>query len=205
MRAINTPVVVQRLRFFQIANRVVDPVLLLVEQGGIKPRRRVVGIQFFRPLKFLGGARVIARIRVSLAQITPQHGALRFQRRGHQQVFASVPGIAAADAAKTASQPGVAERGVHGQRLVEPADGLAGAVLRREQKSLQRERLGVARRQRQAFVQRFERGVGAAETEFQFRHAFPGKTEIRRVGRGLPRRMPARPAMKHPGTARDCS
>ena len=88
LRAIDAAVVVQFLRFFQITNGVVDSVILLVQQGRIKPGRWILGIEVFRQLKLFGGLRIVPIFSISFAQITSQDRALGFERGGQQQVFA---------------------------------------------------------------------------------------------------------------------
>src|SRR5205823_2926787 len=83
-------------------------------------------------------------------QIAAQQRTLWFERGRHQQVFAPAARVAATDAAETASEPGVSEGRVHTDGLVEPVDGFAGPVLRREQEAFQCQRLGIARTQFEA-------------------------------------------------------
>ena len=51
-RAIDLAVVIQRLRTFEVADGFVDAVLLLLEQGGVKPRGRVMRIELLREAQF---------------------------------------------------------------------------------------------------------------------------------------------------------
>ena len=46
-----------------------------------------------------------------------------------QQIFAASLKVAAVNAAEAAAEPGVAERGVGINRVLEPIDGLAGFIL----------------------------------------------------------------------------
>src|ERR1041385_5814057 len=129
--------------------------------------------------------RVIARIAECLAKITAQQGPLRFERGGNQQVVPSAARVAAADAAKPAAQPGIGECGSHGDGFVEPVHGVAGLVLRGQEETLQRKRLGIARSEREAFGQSLQRASVVAEAEFKFSHSFPCKAEFGRMGRRL--------------------
>ena len=172
---------------FEIANRFVDPVLLLVVQRGIEPTRRVFRIELPRQLQLMRGVAVVSRIAERLGEVAAQHGAVRFQRSRRAQVFPPGRCVTAANPAQAASKPRVRERGVHENRFVKLANGRGNLILRAEQKSFQGQRRRVAWRQRERFLQRGERLVHPAKTEFQFRHARAGETEIRRGLRGLAR------------------
>jgi hypothetical protein len=164
---------------FQIADRIIDLVVLLFHQSRVKPRRRISRVQLFRPLKFLGRARHIAGVGICLAQVTAQHGAPRFQRRGHEQIFPARINLAAANATQPAAEPRVAQSGVCFQGTIEPPNRVARLVPRGEYETFQRQRLSITRRECEAFVERFERAAVVPETEFQLRDASPRKTKLR--------------------------
>src|SRR5207249_676093 len=104
------------------------------------------------------------------------------------EIFAARLGVPAPDAAETAAQPGVGERAVEGDGLVKRLDRLADAVLRAQQKTLERDGLRVARRKFERPVQRGDGRVDAAETELQLRDALPAEARRGRLRHGLPRR-----------------
>ena len=189
LRAIDAAVVVQRLGFFEVANGVVDFVVPLVEQRGIQPRGRIFRVELFGERQLFAGVRVVAGGGVSFAEIAAKFGALRFQRGGDEQILAATGNIAEADAGEAATEPGVAERGIHGQCAVEPVAGGARFALRGEHKTFQRQRLRVARREREALIQGGERGGFSAKAEFQFCDARPREARLWRVGNGLPRKF----------------
>ena len=81
--------------------------------------------------------------------------------------------------AKSAPEPRIAKRRIHVEGAIKPRHGFTRLVLCGQQKSFERERLGIARRERETFVQGNERLVDMAKTEFQFRHARPGEAKIR--------------------------
>ena len=190
--AIDATVVVQFLRFLQITDAFVEAIVLLVQKRGIEPRGRIGGIEVFGELELVQGASRVACVSIGLAQIATQQRTLWFERGGHQQIFAPAVRVASADAAQTASEPGVSEGRVHTDGLAEPVDGFAGLVLRSEQEAFQCQRLGIARTQFEAFVQAFQREIRVPETEFQLGHPRPGKTKLRRLGRRLPREVQRR-------------
>ena len=151
-RAVNRPVVVKFLGFFQIANRLVDTVLLLVQQRGVKPAGRVIRIELAGQLKFVVGARVIARLAESLAQVTAEDGAIRFQGGSDLQVFTAGFGFSPANAAQTTAEPGIAQRTINGYRLVKLLQRVANPVLRGQKKPFQGNRLRIAGGKGEAFV-----------------------------------------------------
>jgi len=65
-------------------------------------------------------------------------------------------------------------------RLVKEPACFANAILRAQQKAFQRERLRVARPQRQAFLQRLQRALRVPVTEFKLRNPGPAKCKSRR-------------------------
>jgi hypothetical protein len=90
---------------------------------------------------------------------------MRVAARGRrdQQVFTPTEGVAVVNAAETAAQPSVGERGVHRYRSVEIRDRFASPVLCSQQETFQRDGLGVGWCKREAFVQSFERAVSPAK------------------------------------------
>ena len=147
-------VVVEVLGFFQVLHPVVDPVFLLVQQSGVKPGRRVPGIQVLGPVQFLSGQAGVSGVAESLAEITAQRRAIRLQRGGHLQVEPARLGVTPADLAKAASQPCVAQGRIDRDGLVKPGQGLTDPVLRHQQKAFERNRFGIAGRQLQSLLQR---------------------------------------------------
>ena len=135
-RAIDAAVVVQFLGFFQIAHGVVDAVVLFVEQGGIEPRGRIIGVELLGELQLMKGVRRIAGVGKRLAEVAAERGARRLHRGGDEQILAAGRTVAAAEPAQSAPQPGVAERGINCQCAVELRDGLGRPVLRGQQKTL---------------------------------------------------------------------
>ena len=121
------------------------------------------------------GARGIADLPEGLFQITAQQRAIRLQRRRHLQVFASGFSLPAADATKATPQPGIAQRTIQGDGLIEKFDRRVNSVLRAEQEPVQRDRLGVSRRKLQPFIQRLQRIGSATEGKLQFGDPLPAK------------------------------
>ena len=70
--------------------------------------------------------------------------------------------------------------------LIKPRNRGGDSVLRAEEEALQSQRLRVARRNGQAFLQALHGRPGAAKTEFHFRDPLQSKTEVGRLGRRLP-------------------
>ena len=158
-------------------------VSLLIQQGGVEPGRRVLRVKTTGQPQFFSGQPRVAGVAERLAQITAQGGAIRFQRRGHLQVLPSPLGAALTDAAHAPPQPRVAQGRIDCDRLVKKVQRFIDPVLRGQNKTFQRNRLGIARRQLQGLLQRGPRLRRPSETEFEFSHAPPGETEGRRFFR----------------------
>lgn len=56
-RAEDAAVVVQLLGLFKVLHGFIHAIVLFVEQGGVEPRRGVIGVELFGQAKFLPGAR----------------------------------------------------------------------------------------------------------------------------------------------------
>ena len=143
-RAVELAPVVQLLRALEVADGVVDLVALLVEQGGIQPRGRIVRIELLGAGQFMRGARDVVSLGKSFAEITPQQRAIRLHRCRHEQVIHAVAHLARADAAEAAAKPRVAEPVVGGDGFVELRERGSGFVLRGQQKSANGHRLRIA-------------------------------------------------------------
>src|SRR5439155_23739959 len=113
--------------------------------------------------------------------------------RGYLQVLPACVRVPLANPAQSASQPRVAQRRIHFDGFVKKVQRFAVRVLRGQKITFQRNRLGVARRQLQRFLQRSQRLRRVSEAEFQLGDARPGEAEVRRLfgGRfgGQPRRF----------------
>src|SRR5262249_4257611 len=138
-------------------------------------------------VQLLRCAWIITLFGIGLAEITSQQRPLRLDRSRYQQIFAPLEQIATPDAAQTPAKPRVAKCRVHRERTVKHLARFASAILGGEQKSFQREGLGIARRQSQALVQRVKCTASMAETELELGNARPDKAEIRRLGCRLAR------------------
>ena len=145
-RAKQAAVVVTFNGFFQVIDRFVDPVFLLEQQRGIEPRGRVVGVQGPCKVKLLESERVLLIMRKGFAQIAAQERALRFERRRHEQIVTPLLVLTSANPAQSPSQPGVAERAVGGDGLVERRERVVDPILRGKDKPLERDGLSIARR-----------------------------------------------------------
>src|SRR6266498_55655 len=153
---------------FQVAHSLVEAVLLLQQQGGVKPGRGIARVDFRRQTKFLFRVSAVSRVAEGLAQVTAEQRALRLGGRRDLEVEPSFLPASLSNAAQAASQPGVAEPAVNGHGLLEEVDGFAEAVHRAEHETLQRERLRVAWGQREASLQAGTRPPGVAPAELQF-------------------------------------
>ena len=92
-----------------------------------------------------------------------------------------VPVHSLTDLDQAAPEPGVAQFPVRGDGFVKLRQRGGDAVLRRQQKSFDRHRLRVTRRQFQRAIRCRQGATRPAETQFQFRHARPAKREVRRL------------------------
>src|SRR6185295_11144204 len=97
--------------------------LLLFEQGGVEPGSRIIWIQAFGQIEFPVGAREIAFVAISFAQVTAEHRALRFERGGGEEVLAAFETIPLSNPAEAASKPGVAQARIDVDRVSERIDG----------------------------------------------------------------------------------
>jgi hypothetical protein len=184
LRAVKAAILVQLLRPFQVCDALVDLVVLLAQQGGIEPRRRVGWIQAFGEIEFVVGSFPVERVGVGFPEIAAQQGSLRFQRGGDQKILPAAV-VAPPNSAKPAPQPGVAERCVNLQGTIEPFRRFRVPVAPGQQEAFQRDRLGVARIHGKAAFQGIHGCRGASKAEFQFGHPRPGEPEIRRSVRRL--------------------
>ena len=79
-RAIDLAVVVELLRTLQVADCFVDPALLLLEQRGVKPSRRIIRVQLLGQFDFFVRAPVVTCVAEGLAnqvltdQVLDDHG-----------------------------------------------------------------------------------------------------------------------------------
>src|SRR4029453_8075698 len=121
-RAVETPVFVELKGFLQVANALVNTIVLLLDQCGIKPGCRIIAFKFFGKVQFMRCALDVAVIAIGFAEIAAQKGSLWFQGGSDEQVFTPTIPAATADATKTSTQPGVAEGGVHIDGMIEPLD-----------------------------------------------------------------------------------
>ena len=177
-RAVQAAVLVQGLGLFEVADRVVEPVVLLLHQRGVQPGGRVARIDLLRELDFARRMHAVTGLVERLGEVAPQDRAPRLERRGHLQVFTAGDVMALADAAQAPAEPRVAQRAVERNGGVEGANRVGVVVLGGVQEALQRVRLGVARGQFQAGGQRLRGFADPAETEFEFGHARPGEGEV---------------------------
>src|SRR5262245_52381667 len=113
------------------------------------------------------------------AQVTAQQSSLWLDRGRNLQVFATPFGLAVANLAKAASEPGVAQSGIDLEGALEPADGFATVSLGGDEETLPGQRLGITWAQVKACGQCALGPRGAAVAEFKFRHARPGEAEGR--------------------------
>src|SRR5204863_2804250 len=102
----------------------IDPVLLPILQGGVKPGCRIVWIKFSRELKLLGGPSVISSVTEGFAGIAAYQRASRLQDRGRLQIQMPAFGIALPNPAQTTAKPGISEGWIDANRLIECLDGL---------------------------------------------------------------------------------
>ena len=121
-----------------------------------------------------------------LAEVAAQHGALRFHGSGHFEVAQPARPVAPADPAQPASEPRVAQSPVQRDGVLEERLRLVEALAGAEEKTVQRQRLGVAGAECQAPIESLQRRPGAGEAKLQFRHAHPRQGEPRRSRHGLP-------------------
>src|SRR5437868_14818356 len=98
----------------QVANGFVDSTILLFHQSRVKPGRWVIRIKLFCEPELVGGTAEIPGVTVSLAEVTAEDGALRFQRRRDQQILAPSREVAEVNPRQSAPRPGISERGIHG-------------------------------------------------------------------------------------------
>ncbi len=152
---------------------------LLVQQRRVKPRGWIVRVEAAGEFQFAAGQRVVAGVVECLAEITAEHGAIRFERGGDEKI--GNPGLrfTTTNPAQAATQPGVAQCGINANRLVEGRDGLLRSMRICQQEATNGMGLGVARCELQrAFDCRAGR-CAMAETELQFRQSRPGEGEMR--------------------------
>ena len=122
---------------------------MVLDQGRIKPRRRIIRVETFGQIELSGREKIISSVAERLAQVAAQQSALRLQERRRLQVLPARLDIALANAAQPAAQPGVAQGTVDGNGLIKRRHCLGNSVFRGEQESFQRIRLGIARGQLQ--------------------------------------------------------
>ncbi len=195
-RAIDAAIVVQLLRFFEVIDPLVDPALLLLDQRRIEPRGWVSGIELLRQRQLVQGAPVVARVAEGFAEVAAQSRPVRLEGGGHLEVLLPRLRLAAANAAQPASEPGIAQRPIKLDRLLKISQRRGNFILGGQQKSFQRQRLGVARREPQTFLHRLPGRPDPAKTELHLRHPRPREAKLgrslRRLPRGAPRRLEPR-------------
>src|SRR5205807_6841389 len=107
-----------------------------------------------------------------------------FEGCGSFEIGAAAGVFPAAQAYQAPSQPGVAQGGIQTDGFLESGCGFGPSAARGGDESFEGPSLGVARGQSQSALQSIFHSSRMAETEFQFRHARPGETEVRRFGGG---------------------
>src|ERR1043165_1656828 len=108
---------------------------------------------------------IVPVVAEGLGQITAQRGPLWLKGRGHLQIFSSAVRVALPDSAEAAAEPRIAKRSVDGNGPVEITDGFRNLILSAQKKTLQRQRLRIARRKLQALLQRVQRLSHPAKAE----------------------------------------
>ncbi len=152
---------------------------MLVQKRGIKPRGRVIRIEAPGQFEFFYGSDVVARITKRFAEITSQCGAVWFESCGHEEIIQPGTAVPLPNPAQSTAKPGVAQRSVDGNCLVELSDSFRDFPPRSHQESFHRPGLRIARAQPQCFVRCGEGFVRMTETELQFRKSRTGKGKIR--------------------------
>lgn len=115
--------VVQPDRLFEIADGFVETVELGVMQSLVKPRRRVAAVEALRQPEVLLGPQRIAGFAPALGELAAEGGALRFHGGGQLQRLPGFLGPALFAQRERAAEPGVAQRAVERERLIEVGEG----------------------------------------------------------------------------------
>src|SRR4051812_35951583 len=103
----------------EIIDGFVDSVSPLVEEGGIEPRSGIVWIEAFGEAEFFGPQFILASGVVGFAEITAQHGSIRFQSCRHEQILPAFPDLADPESREATAKPCVGQGGIQGDGLVE--------------------------------------------------------------------------------------
>ena len=177
LRTKNASVVVEFLRFFQVANRFVDPAVLFVFDRRIKPWRRIFWIQLFGSFQFEPSLGFVAVVAEGFAKIAVKKGAVWFKRGRYLKIPSTIFVLSLANQTETAAQPCVAQRAIDRHRILECTFRLIDSILCAVEKPEERMCGRVAGRQLQSFFQRFLRLWHASEAEMQFSNARPGESE----------------------------
>ena len=115
-----------------------------------------------------------------LAEITPRERSPGLQRGRDLQISAPLAPATQANLDQPPSKPGVAQRAIDANGLVEGLQGLGVPVLGRQQEAAQGQSLRMTRGQDEPLLQRRHRFGRSSKAEFQFRHPHPGRAKTAR-------------------------
>ena len=188
LRPIHAPVFIQRERLLQIGDGFVIPILLLLLDRRIQPRRRVLRIERLCPIEILRRARAIVRLTISLPEIAMKNRPLRFQRRRRLQVEQPRREIAMLDRHQPTPEERIPQRPIELDRFLKRRVRFLDPILRAQREPIRRMRLRIARSQLKPAFQRIQRLRRVPKRKLHLRQPRPRIPILRRKLRRLLRR-----------------